>query len=861
MQIWAAVLRIWRWLTKPHASLTDSIEQIQARAASSLTLVTNVFLLVLAVVHDIPPTFTFGFALTFALLIGCYVITRSRYFRVGAAITICVLWGFTIAALAVSMSDNAGSQEFVLSLLRASVLSLLITSVVFWLNATVLLVGLLVFGLVVLGSFNPQIRDAANHMLVTTVGFSLVFFVLYKYERARNELTRNALKDSESRYRAIVEDQTELICRWLPDRSLTFVNEAYVRFFERPREEIMGKPVLAYVYPDDAPLVEACIELLTPDNPTVLYEHRVEKHGKIYWLQWVDRAILDTNGKVVEYQAVGRNVTALKQARQAEADERRFAEMLSTNAAQINESLDVNLTMDTILQQAMRLENVSAADISLIDEGEGTVRVARSLGYEDFQMENMVSELIVPLTSFSSYTVMLETQKPRLINDTFSEPTWIRYDEGWWIHAYLGAPIRLEGEIIGFLSVVSAQPNAFTTQTADRLQAFADQAGTAIRNARLYEAISKYAGDLENQVRERTAQLTVTTQRLSAILDATVDGIFYSEGGIIQYVNDGFCRMLGRTDEELLGQVPDLLRIETMTDEQVEVLRRDMQRNLERHGVWRQELPIRRKDDTIFEAAVTVSLVGSVNATPQRTVAVLRDISQEKALEMQRAQFIAHASHELRTPLTNMKTRLYIARHRPEQFEMHLNILDEITDRMTRLVQDLLEMSRMERGLIPMEWQVITAQAIAEAVELMQRQEAERAGLKLILHLHPEPLHLHADRERLIQVITNLVTNAINYTPAGGKIEITVEPDGDADAVIHVHDTGIGIAPENQPFLFQPFYRVPSKVIGTGLGLSIVKQIVGQHGGRVTLESEVGCGSRFSVYLPLLVDIPTLTDG
>ncbi len=398
------------------------------------------------------------------------------------------------------------------------------------------------------------------------------------------------------------------------------------------------------------------------------------------------------------------------------------------------------------------------------------------------------------------------------------------------------------------MSITSDTPNIFTERNAILMQAFADQAAIAIRNARLYDAVSRHAGELEEQVRARTAELELERQRLRAILDGTGEGIFYTERDQIQYANPAFCKLTGYTQQELAGQSYLLLYQPIRLDESdaLEVARKAVRQS----NVWRGEVPIRRKDSTVFDGGLTVAVIGDPGALPMRAVTVVRDISQEKVLQAQRSNLVAYASHELRTPITNMKTRLYLLRRRPEYLDEHLLILDQVTERMSHLVDDLLDISRLEHGLIPLNRTSINLTDLIQTVMALQKPEAERKPLTLRAKVTEQPITISGDRERLIQVVTNLVTNAINYTPPGGNVSVSLRAQ-DGAACIEVEDTGIGIAPENLPHIFQPFYRVVSEVEGTGLGLSIAKEIVELHGGALDVRSVPKHGSVFTIILPL----------
>jgi two-component system phosphate regulon sensor histidine kinase PhoR len=230
---------------------------------------------------------------------------------------------------------------------------------------------------------------------------------------------------------------------------------------------------------------------------------------------------------------------------------------------------------------------------------------------------------------------------------------------------------------------------------------------------------------------------------------------------------------------------------------------------------------------------------------------VVRDITQEKELAEQKSAFLANASHELRTPLTNFKTRLYLLRKQPARLEDHVAILDRVTDRMTSLVEDLLDASRFERGVIPLQQDDVILQPLIEDVVLLQQPEAQRKNIHVIMNLADNPVHVYADANRIVQVLVNLVVNAINYTDNEGRVSVDLLEQENM-AIIRVQDTGMGIIPEHLPRVFEAFFRgSEGSIQGTGLGLYISKQIVDLHHGSLTVDSKRGEGTTFTVCLPL----------
>jgi two-component system phosphate regulon sensor histidine kinase PhoR len=569
--------------------------------------------------------------------------------------------------------------------------------------------------------------------------------------------------------------------------------------------------------------------------------------GEVLWNQWTDHAVYDGD-RIVEYQSVGRDINELKRAEAAERQQREFAEALTSTAALISSTLNLDEVLDRILDQVAKFYPLHSAEVLLIDGAEAYV--ARSHGYRSATEREQALTQRFPLATTTNFQQMMETGKPVIIPDIAEYSGWVVNEITKWMRSAMGAPIRLEGETIGFLSITSETAGAFGDQQAVRLQAFADQTAIAIRNARLYDETRRYASKLEMLVKERTVELQLTHQRLRAILEGTGEGIFYTEALRFQFVNPAFCKLTGYSEQELIGQTINFLG-DPSAGEQDEKQLKAIRDAADRGSIWRGETRVRRKDGSYFDAALTVGMIDSSDGMGG-AVTVVRDISREKQMHLQRSNLVAYASHELRTPITNMKTRLYLLRRRPEFLEDHLAILDEVTERMQRLVEDLLDISRLEHGLIPLKLREMRLQDVIDAVVTLQVPEAERKKLELQCHLPDEPIFVSADRERLIQVVTNLVTNALNYTPAGGRVSIGVCQKPNDMACIEVEDTGIGIAPENLPHIFQPFYRVVSEVEGTGLGLSIAKEIIEMHGGALNVRSVPREGSVFTILLPLL---------
>jgi len=241
-------------------------------------------------------------------------------------------------------------------------------------------------------------------------------------------------------------------------------------------------------------------------------------------------------------------------------------------------------------------------------------------------------------------------------------------------------------------------------------------------------------------------------------------------------------------------------------------------------------------------------------------VMVFRDVSYERELDRMKTDFVSSVSHELRTPLTSIKAyteTILNDKDMPEETRWNfMDVISEETNRLANLIEDLLEVSRIEAGTAKIELDTVDVTAIIEKVLTALKPLANKKNIELETHISNELPQLPADESKIESVITNLINNAIKFTPENGRVSISVETANDQMS-IRISDTGMGIPAEALPKIFNRFYRVyrPGKQIqGTGLGLSIVNKIVEMHNGRIEVESEVDRGTTFTVFIPLTAE-------
>jgi PAS domain S-box-containing protein len=263
--------------------------------------------------------------------------------------------------------------------------------------------------------------------------------------------------------------------------------------------------------------------------------------------------------------------------------------------------------------------------------------------------------------------------------------------------------------------------------------------------------------------------------------------------------------------------------------------------------------------------SVLVNQIRDENGQPSGVVSLLRDITEQAAIEGMKSEFISVVSHELRTPLTPIKGYIDLilegdAGELTDEQSAYLKIVEVNTDRLVALVNDLLDISRIEAGKIDLEVKPVAVEELVRDVVAVHRKLIESRGLTLSLALPPRLPWVKADRNRITQVLNNLVSNACKYTPSGG-ITISAVPDGEFLEVT-VSDTGVGLSRADMKKLFTKFFRAKnpatSETAGTGLGLAISKSIIEKHEGEIWVESRPGKGSAFHFTLPLVEPLPVV---
>jgi len=360
----------------------------------------------------------------------------------------------------------------------------------------------------------------------------------------------------------------------------------------------------------------------------------------------------------------------------------------------------------------------------------------------------------------------------------------------------------------------------------------------------LATTLNRMAEQLEATIREVSDERA----QLLAILRSMVEGIMVLDGrGTVLLINPALERMLGIRASEVTGRsYQDALPHPDMKELAAKVLA-----IRENH---RGELAF-----SGLTFRVDATMAGGRSPNEPCVVLVFHDITALRRLENVRRDFVANVSHELRTPLTSIKgyveALLDGAKDDPVESRRFLEIILKQSDRLNLILEDLLQLSQIESGQVVFKRDAVRLEAVVERTLSMIRPLAEKKGHALHVALPSGLPAVRGDEERLVQVLTNLLDNAVKYTPESGTITIEAQRAEPAGLVeLSVSDTGPGIPEADRPRVFERFYRVDKarsrEMGGTGLGLAIVKHIVEGHGGQVWAEGRRPTGSRFVVRLP-----------
>jgi PAS domain S-box-containing protein len=458
-----------------------------------------------------------------------------------------------------------------------------------------------------------------------------------------------------------------------------------------------------------------------------------------------------------------------------------------------------------------------------------------------------------PIPMDSSLTgYVVQTGKAMLLNDVSGVEHYYPRNEETCSEA--AVPIEVDGEVIGVINVEAPYKDAFSPEDILFLTTLAGLMSVSVARTRFYRRLADHSEELAREVARQTVALKAERDRTTTILENAGESIFLLDrSGQIVYVNRALEMKSGYRRQELIGRSPDFLNPGFLP----ESLHRELWRVISQGRFWSGELTCTRKNGTSYDVAMTMAPVIEATGRHSSMVVVQSDITRLKEVERLKSEFVTNVTHELRTPLTNIKTYVTLAeRGREEQTRRYFPILHREIDRMAQLMTDLLDLASLETEAPPEQVPPLNLRPLVQEFVDIFQAKAELKQIDLVFNVAADlPAAAAVEDRHVGQLLTNLLSNAIAYSPAGGRIVVSLDTAVSSFVTISISDTGYGIHPDDLPYVFDRFYRSAtwskSNVPGTGLGLAICQEIVRRYDGRIEVDSEPGAGTTFSVWLPL----------
>ncbi len=614
-----------------------------------------------------------------------------------------------------------------------------------------------------------------------------------------------------------------------------------------------------------------------------------------------DPSVFYTEVQVNLLQAIADQAAgAIVKARLLQEAERRTRQLTSLNevARSLTSTLELDPLLNQILTSAVEILDCEAGSLLLLDQETGELIFEVTVGSV---AEDILGKRLPSGVGLAGRSV--ELRQPIIQNDAHRSQEWyadIEDKTGFITRDIQVVPMLVKDQCLGAIEVINRKDGLpFTQDDQELLMAFASQAGVALENARLYtqtdQTLAARVDELSVMQRidrdlnasldvARAMRITLDWAMRQSKADAGLVGIIHTDGIRIM-ADQGYAGELNAFPNQVLpAGMPSIQESIDAGEPKILLLSNPASEKnsqnpiLLESGLAQAVIPITREVEVIG-----VIILESKNpiAYPAETISFLSRLSDHAAIAISNAQlyaavqaanlaksdFVSFVSHELKTPMTSIRgfTDLLAAGVVGQVTEAQGNFLSTIrsnVDRMATLVSDLADVSRIEANRLRLDFQAVDLVDILDEVKRSSRTQIEAKGQILELTIPSDLPSMWGDRVRLIQVLTNLITNAHKYTPPGGTIHVSAQfgenqwdPAG-ASKVVHiiVQDNGFGISPENQKKIFQKFFRADDQkvrdIAGTGLGLNITKTLVEMQGGKIWFESMLDQGTTFHFTVP-----------
>lgn len=665
--------------------------------------------------------------------------------------------------------------------------------------------------------------------------------------------TEAALRASEARYLNVVQTQTELICRYDTDLKLTFVNDAYARRFDQLPRDLVGQSFLPLIPERERDAVRLhALDLLRNGGASVHEYEFSGADGQKYWQYWTDVALYDDHGTIAGVQAVGVDITERKRAEMTLQQKLDQEQELQQNL-QVLHAISIELTKVETLDEFYRAVvemgltrlGMDRVGIFLYDQAANMAQgVYGTDDVGNIQAEKYIRFLIRP--DGGMYTSMI---KPERFHFNDNAPLYHKEDVvgyGWNLTVALWSGDRVLGWLVAD-NYIHRRP---VTPTQIEILA---QYG-------IYVSASLVRRQVEDALRasEEEFRLLLEAAPVATIISDTL--------GMIALVNQAAEDMFGYSRAEMLGQPLEIIMPQALDETDLPLSPVIAGADDERERLNVMALVGRRKNGTRFPADIQLSYIEIQSSSvmmlhvldmTQRAAAekaLKQALAREKELSELRARFVSTTSHEFRTPLAAIlaateSLSLYRQRMDDEQIANRLERIRAQVLHMRNIMEDVLQLTKMEAGYADFKLTDGDLGALCQAIVDEFNSQPDYHDRLVFSTPLAEPT-AQFDARLLRQVVTNLVHNGLKYSEKQVRVELDRDED---ELILKISDQGIGIPADDLKRLFEPFHRAANvgTISGTGLGLSIAKQAVTLHKGSLSVASQVGVGTTFTVRVPI----------
>jgi len=748
-----------------------------------------------------------------------------------------------------------------------------------------------VFG--VIQVFSYRINAYTNDDLQILSGFSAQAAIalsnarLYEniqQENLERKRAEEALQTSESKYRALVENIQVGVVVHDSNSGILFANPKASQLLGLTEDQLLGKkaidPDWHFIREDRTrmPLEEYPANKTLADTPLsdlIIGIMRPERTEPI-WVQCNTHSTQNSKGQIQQVIVTFNDITERKQ--------------IEDNIHQRVKALELLYESGLIFSQLLNPREIAQKIIELLGEKlnwhHTAIRLVRPqdqslelVAFDQPGAESPAEEMMAQahlsklITGFDEGLTGWALQQSKIVRsgDVSIDPRYVASFPG--INSGLYVPLKSGERLIGVISIESEKPDAFSQADEYLIATLASQAANAFENARLYEESTRYAGELEERVQERTAEIESTRQRLELAVKTAGIGIW--ELDIKQnkdYWDAPLFALYGLTKESTLASPVTWYNV--LHPDDLERQLQLMNEAVHHKQPYNTEFRVIWPDKSIHYIKSSGVVIYNAAGLPERMIGANQDITIDKQAEetlrfanaeMERGmrmknEFLANMSHELRTPLNAI---LGISESLEEQIAGTLNekqlkyvrIVGESGHHLLDLINDILDLSKIEAGKLEIDIQSVSVEKLCSSSLRLVKELAQKKSLHISFKIDENVKIILGDERRLKQSLVNLLGNAVKFTPQGKKIGLEVCGDPEKNEInFIVWDEGIGINQEDIKLLFRPFVQLNAgftrEFSGTGLGLALVSQMIRLHGGRVTLTSELKVGSRFTITLP-----------